>query len=181
MLHSQLAALALAAATLVASGCGSSKTGSTSATATAATSTATTAATTAKVTTAASTKPVTPADAVVIAKAGAICKRVRAKSKSINFRTARTLAYSIPRFAAYQQAAFTELHKLVPSASLAHEWHQFTTAAHTLASDINKIGQDAKTYHFAAERPVTASIVEDKARMIELAKQVAITGCEQLY
>ncbi len=177
MLHAQLAALALAAATLVASGCGSSKTGSTNATATA----TTTAATTATATTAASTKPVTRADAVAIAKAGAICKRVRAKSKSINFHTARTLAYSIPQFATYQQAAFVELYKLVPSASLAHEWRQFTAAAHTLAGDINKIGVDAKTYHFAAERPVTASIVEDKARMIELAKQVAITGCEQLY
>jgi hypothetical protein len=178
MLYTQLVAPVLAAATLAASGCGgSSKTDSTGASASAPTTTATTA----TATTAASTKPAKPSDAIVIAKAGAICKRVRAKSKSIDLRTARTAARSIPPFAAYQQAAFAELRKLVPSASLAHEWQQFTTAAHTLASDTSKISQVAKTYHFAAENQLTTSIVEDKARMIELAKHAAITGCEQLY
>jgi len=65
------------------------------------------------------------------------------KRRSINFRTARTIAYSLPRFAAYQQAAFAELYKLVPSASLARMATVHGRRSH-LARDINKIGQVTK-------------------------------------
>jgi hypothetical protein len=174
MLHSQLAALALAATTLAASGCGgSSKTGPTGATAASTTTTTTTKA--------ASGKPVTPADSILIAKAGAICKRITAQSASLNFRTRQAIARSIPQFASYQQAALAELRKLVPSASLAHEWQQFEASAHALASDTTRIGEYAKTYHFAAARPISTRIAEDKVNMTTLAKHAAITGCERLY
>jgi hypothetical protein len=178
MLHSQLAALALAATTLAVSGCGgSSKTGSTGATA--ATSTTTT--TTTTTTTATSAKPVTPADAIVIAKTGAICERIRARSASLRFGTRQAIARSLPRFAAYQRAALAELRKLVPSASLAHEWQRFEAAAHVLAGDMTRAGEYAKAYHFAAVRPLSRKVAEDKENMTTLAKRAAITGCERLY
>lgn len=177
MLPALLAALALAATTLVASGCGgSSKTGATGATT--ATSTTTT---TATATTATSAKPATPADTIVIAKAGAICKRIRARSASLRLGTQQATARSLPRFASYQRAALAELRKLVPSASLAHEWQQFEAAAHVLAGDMTRAGEYAKAYHFAAVRPLSSKVAEDKENMTTLAKRAAITGCERLY
>lgn len=177
MLHSQLAALALAATTLAASGCGgSSKTGPTgaSAGATAASTTTTTTKTT-------SGKPISHADAILIAKAGAICKRITAQSASLNFRTRQAIARSLPEFSSYQRAALAELRKLVPSASLAHEWQQFEAAAHTLASDMTRVSEYAKAYHFASVRPLAGRIAKDKVNMTTLAKRNAITGCERLY
>jgi hypothetical protein len=180
MLHSQLAALALAATTLAASGCGgSSKIGSSSASVAASTTTATT--TTTTTTTAASGKPVTPADAIVIAKAGAICKRIRARSTSLRFGTRQAIARSLSQFASYQRAALAELRKLVPSASLAHEWQEFEAAAHVLAADMTRAGEYAKAYHFAAVKPLASRIAADKVNMTTLAKHEAITGCERLY
>jgi hypothetical protein len=176
MLHALLAALALAATALVASGCGgSSKTGSTGAT------TATSTTTTTTTTTATSAKPVTPADAIVIAKAGAICERIRARSASLRFGTRQAIARSLPRFASYQRAALAELRKLVPSASLAHEWQRFEAAAHVLAGDMTRAGEYAKAYHFAAVTPLSRKVAEDKVNMTTRAKRAAITGCERLY
>jgi hypothetical protein len=179
MLYAQLAALALVAATLAASGCGrSSKTGSTGASAGATTTAATRTTATAKAT---SGKPMTRAESILIAKAGAICKRVKARHRLENLTTKQDIARDIPLFASYQQAAIAELRKLTPPASMAHEWKEFAAAAHLLASDTTRLGVYVKAYHFTAAGPIMIRIDKDELTMKALAKRGAIAGCEQIY
>ena len=173
MLHSQLAALALAATTLAASGCGGSpKAGSTAAPIS---TTATTA--TVKV---ASGNPLTRAE--LIAAAGAICKRIDARHASLNLATQQAIAREIPVFAAYQKAALAELSKLTPPPSMAHDWKQFAAAAHTLARDMARFGEYAKANPpIATYARILPTIDKDERHVSALAKRDTINECEQVY
>jgi hypothetical protein len=183
MLHAQLAALAFAATTLAASGCGgSSKTGSTGAsTGAAATSTIAASTATPATTNASPGKPMTRAESILIAKAGAICKRIDARHASVRLPTQQAIARELPLFASYQRAALAELRKLTPPASMAHDWKQFVAAAHTLASDTTRVGEYAKANHFATAGTIIPRIDKDERHISALAKHDAITGCEQVY
>jgi hypothetical protein len=125
MLHTQLAALALAATSFAASGCGgSSKTGTTTPAAT--TSAATNAA--------ATTSPLPPATPVkvatgqpltraqLIAKGDAICARANKLVDTVNVVTKHEIERGFPRAAAFERMETNELSKLVPPASMAHDW-----------------------------------------------------------
>jgi hypothetical protein len=183
MSRTRLAALTLVAATLAASGCGgSSKAGSTGAS-TGAALASTTVTSTAKTATtkATSRKPMTRAELTLIVRAGAICKRIRARRASLKLATRQAVAREIPPFASYQRAALAELRKLVPPASLAHAWQQFAAVARTLARDTTRLGENAKAYHFATLGPIMTRIGKDEVNIKTLAKRAAITGCEQAY
>ena len=182
MSRPQLAALALAATTLAVSGCGSSKTASTGVSTSTAPTSTTAAGTTAAAT---ATVKITPGKhltrAEVIADAGAICKRIKARHALEKLATQQDFVREIPRFASYQQAALAELSKLTPPASMAHEWGQFVAAAHTLAGDTTRLGEYAKARHFAAMGPILTRIDADEVSMKTFSKRDAIISCKLIY
>jgi hypothetical protein len=184
MSRTRLVAVVLTVVTLAASGCGgSSKTGSTGAS-TGAALTSTTATSTAKAATtkATSRRPMTRAELTLIARAGAICKRINARHALLKLPTPQAIAREIPLFASYQQAALAELLKLTPPASMAHEWKQFAAVAKTLARDTTRLGDYAKANHVAiAGTRLLPGIDKDERHISALAKRAAITGCEQVY
>ena len=180
MLYAQLAALALATTALAAAGCGStSKQSSTDSSVGA--STATAARTTATTATSASGKHITPAESILIAKAGAICQRVKAQHRSMRLATNYAIAHEIPRFAAAQQATVAELSRITPPASMAHEWEKLVRSARLLASDTTKLGETAAAYHFSAIGHMVVRMDKDEQTITRLAKHNAITGCELIY
>jgi len=182
MLRRHAAALALAATTLAASGCGGSpSTGSTdtSTSATPSSSTATGTTTTAATETT-SGKPMTRAE-ILIAKAGAICGRIKARHRALNFKTQQDIAREIPLFASYQQAVLTELSKLTPPTSMTHEWKRFAAATQALANDTTRLGEYVKTNRFSATGPILARINKDESDVKTHAARDGIVGCVRIY
>ena len=183
MSHTQLAALAVAATALAAAGCGgSSKTGSTAPTPTASVA-STAAATTATVaTTPVATTPskhLTPAETVLIARAGAICKRIHTRRATLKLSTLQAVVREIPPFASYQQAALAELHRFTPYASMAHSWKQFTRATDTLAGDTVELAEHVGSA--TARKRILLKIGTDEQRVGLLAKHISITECENAF
>jgi ABC-type Fe3+-hydroxamate transport system substrate-binding protein len=146
MSHTQLAALALAAASLALCGCGgSSKTTVSTAASSAAATTATTttiastslpAATTVKVAVGA---PLTRAQ--LLAKGDAICARINVQVDKVTTQASSSPNVSrqefyegIPKVARDYATEANELSKLVPPASLAHNWE-------TILSDLHRYVQ----------------------------------------
>jgi hypothetical protein len=148
MLHTQLAALALAAAAVIATGCGSSKTEST-----------TTAASTTTPATTATTPPpanTTPAKVATgaplthaqwISEADAICASTAAKLSALSARTQAALALQLPQAAAYYTAESEELGKLVPPKPMAHDWTLIVSDIHLLSGYTDQAAQYIKTTH----------------------------------
>jgi hypothetical protein len=95
--------------------------------------------------------------------------------------TKEALAREIPRFASFQQAAFAELSRLTPPASMAHEWKEFTASTRLLVTDTTKLGEYFKANHFSAFGHFVIKIDEDEVAIRTLAKHDAITGCELFY
>jgi len=182
MLHTQLAALALAATTLAASGCGgSSKTTSTTTAAntsapatTAAAPTTSTASVENKST---SGKPLTQAE--LIAKADAICARVNAKRSTIAISTAQQYATLVPQLASYEQAAVAELAALVPPASMANDWNLIVAGSRQLADNTTKLGEDAKAEDFSSLHTLVASNEKTQAQLTATAKRAGFKDCAQ--
>jgi hypothetical protein len=176
MLHTQLAALALAAITLVASGCGgSSKTESTTtaaAVSTAATSTATTS-------TPATAEPGKLTRAELIAKTDAICARINAKRSSTKFTKEQDYARLVPPLAAYEQAAAAELSKLTPPASMANEWQQIASRVQTVANDTATVGHDIVTKQDNAGGALLTKLTNILLQMNAIAKREGFTSCAQ--
>jgi hypothetical protein len=124
MLRRQLAVLALAATALVAYGCGESSKSQTAAQTTGASSSSSTttgssptATTTVKIATG---KPLTRAQ--LIAKADAICAQANKQIDTVSETTARGIEQGFPKAAVYQADESSELRKLVPPATMAHDW-----------------------------------------------------------
>ena len=183
MSHTQLAALAVAATALAAAGCGeSSKTGSTAPTPTASVA-STAAATTATVaTTPVTTTPskhLTHAETVLIARAGAICKRIHTRRATLKLNTQQAVVGEIPPFASYERAALAELHGLTPPASIAHSWKRFTRATDTLAGDT--MGPAEHVRSVTARKRILLKIGTDEEQVVLLAKHIAITECENAF
>jgi hypothetical protein len=183
MLHTQIAALALAATALAVSGCGgSSKTVSTTTAAavstTATTSTATTGtATTSTPATTAAGKPLTRTE--LIAKTDAICARITAKRSSTKFTEAKDYAHLVPPLAAYEQAEAAELIKLTPPASMAGEWKQIASRVQTVANDTATIGHDILTNQDSAGGALLTKTTAILVQMNAIAKRDGFTSCAQ--
>lgn len=178
MLHTQLAALALATTALAAAGCGgSSKTGSTSATPMTppATSGAAASAAAAKTTPGGSLTR-----AALVIQAGTICKRIYARRISPELLTQQ--GTKIPLFASYQRTALAELRKLTPPASMKSDWDRFAAATRKLASDTIKLGEYVKAGHVATiSTPLAQTEQKDESRVAVLARRAGIVGCVEAY
>jgi hypothetical protein len=142
MSHIRIAVAVLAVSAVAFAGCGSAKSSSQDSTA------ETTAATSA----ASSTSPESSANgaalsrAGLIAKADAICTKVRAMLNKNKFKTQDQVARVATRVTAYERAAVIELRKLVPPATLASDWEQIVKGVEILASDAMSIGRYARIH-----------------------------------
>jgi hypothetical protein len=148
MLHTQLAALALAASAVIASGCGSSKTETTTTTAS-----ATTASTAATTTPAVNTTPVKVTTGIPLSRTvwlsqgEAICASTAAKLATLSARTQAQLMRELPLAAAYDLVESEELSKLVPPKSMAHDWELIVTDLHLSSEYTNQAALYIKTTH----------------------------------
>jgi hypothetical protein len=165
MLHIQLAALALASTALAVSGCGSSKTGSTTTAASTTTPTAT--AITTSTVSVATGKPLTRAQ--LIAKGDAICAITNTKRLGATASSKAELVRTLPQLALYNGEESESLSKLVPPASMAHDWTLIVNDLHLYGEYANSAAQYAKE-----NQEKTAGHQYEKA--IKLIEQVMSTG-----
>ncbi len=162
MLHSHLGALALMAVAIATSGCGgsSSKTATTAAASSSQTSstqtpadqtsstqtssTQTSAAPLVGVTTVhvASGTPLTRS--ALIAKADAICARTNIEIKAISVGNLTEFRRELPQAAIYYNAETNKLIKLVPPASLAHDWLTLIKSAQLFSEYARLAGYDGQ-------------------------------------
>jgi hypothetical protein len=186
MLHIQLVALALAATTLAASGCGSSKsTSTTTSTAAAAASTSTASTPTASTpTTGQATTTSEPGGALtreeLIIKANVICAHANVQLAPISILVPKDFALLMPKVAAYNRAAATELGKLVPPASLASDWHQVIAAINKVAANSDLIAKYAASNKIAAATPVYREAAKAQAQVIAVTKRDGIKECNRI-
>ena len=181
MLHTQLAALALAAAAVIATGCGSSKTESTTTAASTTTpsTTATTAATTAPPV---NTTPIkiatgTPlSHAQWISAGDAICASTAAKIAALGARTEATLILELPQAGTYYTAESEELGKLVPPKSMTHDWQLVVNNIHQLDGYAVQTAQYVKTTHKIGG-PALAKAVQLETQTATITKRDGFKQC----
>jgi hypothetical protein len=125
-----------------------------------------------------SSKPLTRAE--LTAKANAICMTVNAKLASKTIKSQADLARVAPELASFEQAALTQLSKLVPPAALESDWKQFVAGAQTLAENTAKLGEYAKANNLKGARGLIASSQAVQNQMIATAKRDGLTACEQV-
>lgn len=125
-----------------------------------------------------STGPTTRAG--LIAKADTICRRVNAKriTTSAKIKGQGDIARQIPSLATYEHAAFAELKRLIPPASMAGPWRQMVTAAQMLAADTNTLGEYAGAGRFrAVYRRILPAVDRDAMRMDTIARDQGFADC----
>jgi hypothetical protein len=183
MLHTQLAALALAAAAVIASGCGSSKTESTTTAASTTTPTTTPSPATASTPTT-STAPVKIATGVAlthtqwIADGDAICVNTQAKLGTLGARTMAALVSELPQAATYEAVEAEELGKLVPPKSMAHDWETIVSGIHLYSEYTNQAAQYIKTTQKIGGTAL-AKADQLELQILETAKRDGFKRCSQ--
>lgn len=140
MLHTQLAALALAVLAASASGCGSSKTGSATTT-TAAQATPTTPITTTPTKVAAGA-PL--ARAQWIAAGDAICASTNDKFATLGAHNPGQFVGALPQAAIYYTSESEDLSKLVAPKSMARDWEEIVNDIHLTGEYADAVAQDVK-------------------------------------
>ncbi len=141
MLHLQFAMLALATTMFAASGCGSSKQAPTSSTGskTIATATSSVGTTTAPLATG---KPLTRAQ--LIAQGDAICATATRKLTAVAARSEPELVRLLPQAAINLETEAKGLSRLVPPASMTHDWTQIINKIHFASEYVTRVTQYIK-------------------------------------
>jgi hypothetical protein len=173
MLHTQLAALALAVAAVTASGCGSSKT----------TTTTTAAQTTASTTTASSTTPTPVASgaplsrAQWIAQGDAICERTQDKINTLAARNSAEVIDALPQAAIYYTTEVEDLSKLTPPKSMAHDWEVIINNIHLFGEYTTIVSQNIKGHRVALPNALRAKVAKIQTNIITTAKRDGFKEC----
>jgi ABC-type dipeptide/oligopeptide/nickel transport system ATPase component len=124
-----------------------------------------------------SAKPLTRAQ--LIAKADVVCRRINRKLSSITIKSQQDIARVAPKLAAYEQEALTDLTKLVPPMALANDWKEIVAGAQTLADNVAKLGEYAKSNNIKAARPLIASSSKIQQRIQAIAKRDGFQDCSK--
>jgi hypothetical protein len=116
---------------------------------------------------------------VLIARADAICARVRNRLQSNKFHTQAQISRLGPKIAAYERAAAAELRKLVPPSALASDFEQIVKGTETLASDAALIGKYAKLHQLEtiAGRAIVAQSGKHGVVESEIARRDGFVTC----
>ncbi|MFZ1926566.1 MAG: hypothetical protein WAU42_10530 [Solirubrobacteraceae bacterium] len=88
-------------------------------------------------------KPLTRAQ--LIARADAICARTNAERESISVGSQAAFRRVLPQAAIYNSTQSKELNKLVPPASLAHDWSGIINAAQLFSEYVDQVAYYAQT------------------------------------
>ena len=117
-----------------------------------------------------------------IARADAICKRLNAEIAKVKpkSRSLPEIARVAPIHAAVEQAAVSELSQLTPPASIAREWQQLVSYRRALATELAKLGRDAKTMSSASIRALTASKLRVHKQLLAAGAQAGFKDCPQV-
>jgi len=162
-LQANLAALALCAAALIVAGCGKSEsTSSTVATTTATTSSAATSTPSSTSTSDAGSSALPPeapvkvatgtplTSAQLIAQGDAICQRANKLVDTVDVSNRSEIYGSFARAEVYEAAEASELAKLVPPASMAHDWEQIISGFHRYVEYAKVVARDAQAKNLKA-------------------------------
>jgi hypothetical protein len=175
MLHTQLAALALAVAAVTASGCGSSKTGSTT---TAAETTASTASTASVNTTPATIATGAPLSrARWIAEGDAICATTNDKFATLGARNNTQFLRALPQAAIYYTSESEDLSKLVAPKSMTHDWEQIVDDIHLTGEYANAVAQDIKANQQQSGVQLLRKAEELRKDTLHIAKRDGFKWC----
>jgi hypothetical protein len=98
----------------------------------------------------------------------------------LNIRTRQEYRTVLPRLAAQERIAFTELGKLKPPASLATDWQRFVTGGQALARDTNQLGETITSHNGGSSRALMISAVKVQKSMRASAQRAGVTECAQL-
>lgn len=170
----RLSVLALGAVVLAASGCGgSSKTRSAATPAT--TAPAATPPPAAPMLKLASGTPLTRAE--WIAKGDAICNRSNIKISSVTVRAMPEYATALPQIVTYERAEAHELSKLVPPASMAHDWAQIVNGLQLDSNYISTLAGYARENKYSNTNPLVEKANSLHKQIAELAKRDGFTRC----
>jgi hypothetical protein len=169
VLHTHLAALALAVTALAVSGCG----GSTKSSSQTALSTPT--ATSPKTEPANSTGPLNRA--ALVAKADAICRGVNAKRATVHLTTNQQIIRELPHVAAYERAEIAELGKLTPPASMASDWQEILVGNRILAENTAKVAEYTKADNVTAAHALMTTTTQAENQMIATAQRDGFKDC----
>lgn len=126
--------------------------------------------------------PPSPSQARLIARADAICRQLNTEiiaTKLANL-SAREIARGVPRNAALEQRALTELSKLRPPASIARSWRQVIAYRTTLMEELVKLGRDAKANDAAGIQTLTASKKRVHGELSTTARRAGFKDCSQV-
>ncbi|HEY2142002.1 MAG TPA: hypothetical protein VGG98_08080 [Solirubrobacteraceae bacterium] len=118
----------------------------------------------------------------MIARADAICRRLNAElaaSKPAS-QGVHEIARVAPRRAALEQAAVSELSKLMPPAKIAREWQRVVAYRRTLAQELVKAAQFARANDIAAIRSLATSKARGHKELNAIAIRAGFTDCARI-
>ena len=175
MLYIRGAVLAFTTLAFIASGCGSTKSSGSATSSTVGQSTG-------QVESAARGKPLTRPE--LIAEANAICRRITAKLNSTTVGSQQETATILPQIAAYEHAAFAELHRLTPPASLGGDWQKVVASIRMLADNTATLAgyasSSSRTNFVKAERALSYSNFATRRPLLAIAAHDGFSDCAQV-
>ena len=170
--------LAVLAAGAALAGCGSSRAHAT-ASSKAAAPTASTASARPPNSTHGSPKGAALTRAQLAASADAICKRVNAELTAVKAKSASVaeIVRIVPGRALSERKAVTELSKLTPPSSLAHDWQLIIGYRRTLADELTALALAAQSKDNVKIKALSASKLRAHALLLAAAKRAGLTEC----
>jgi hypothetical protein len=120
-----------------------------------------------------------PAQAELIAKADAICRRLNVeiattKPKHLGVHEIARLS---PVRANLEQATVKDLSKLTPPASIADNWRQLIGYRRRLAEELAKLGRSAKAHDVAAIKALTSSKLRVHRQLLIVGRHSGFKAC----
>jgi hypothetical protein len=117
--------------------------------------------------------------AQLVASAGAICKLVNAELTAVKAKSASVaeIVRLVPGRALSERKAVTELSKLTPPASLAHDWQLIVGYRRTLADELTALAQAAQSKDTVKIKALSASKLRAHALLLAAAKRAGLTEC----
>jgi hypothetical protein len=113
----------------------------------------------------------------LIARADAICGRIKARRNLLKFGVAGSFVVILPQLAVYEQALFVELSKLTPPASMTSDWSQILADAHTLADSTAELNRDAQTNTAKGAQRLFTVFAQARRRLQSTAMRGGLTVC----
>lgn len=118
----------------------------------------------------------------LVAKADVICKQLSVELDAPNnsSHTPQDIVHIAAQRAALEQRALTELGRLTPPASMAHDYRHILAARRAVIRDLKKLGEVVSANNAQAKRSVFASSVTTTRKLAAAAERAGFKYCGQL-